>query len=648
AASPARTSPPTTRIPAPPSRPGLPSARSTPSSTLASARRRATSRSWCGRRRPASAAGGWRAMGGTTCKVGAWCASTGLGGTLLEGLRRMRTGKSRGRSRGGAGVRTGSGVGSRVLAWRGGRRCRCGSSLSATAPPPMKPGLMVPPETMRWWSMLTRAMCSLTSSLNYDLAQISAGFMAHPEILLPIPTIDDPVERFVAVTKFYLSGWHIKPPGVKKPLNPILGETFTGYWEYKDGTRGYYISEQTSHHPPKSSYFYMAPEHRIRIDGTLKPRSKFLGNSAASMMEGIAVMRLLNRGERFFVTQPNMYARGILFGKMKYELGDHAYIRCPETGLEADIEFKTKGYFSGTYNAIGGSIKDRSGKSLFELSGLWSGEMFIKNLTTNKKDLLFDASHARETPPSARPLSEQSERESQKLWYKVTQAVKIADQNTATDEKSRIENMQRDETAKRAEQGIEWHPKLFRKIDAGGRDREGEEGLDWILDADIDGRSPGEQSQIILSIAPILPGQQQHQLQQRQHQNEYQQQYQQPRQEPQLQRQPQQQQSQPSSQPSYSQQQQQTTHPYSIPQGSNDLVDFGQNDGVNSSSSSHIGFMGQMRQESKDIEHPDNGGGQFGIGLQQPMKPTGYQPERSVRRQDSDDGRVEEFVDAES
>jgi hypothetical protein len=88
---------------------------------------------------------------------------------------------------------------------------------------------------------------------------------------------------------------------VKKPLNPILGEIFTGYWDYPDGTKGYYISEQTSHHPPKSSYFFMAPEHDIRIDGTLKPRSKFLGNSAASMMEGIAVLRFLNTGERLCV-----------------------------------------------------------------------------------------------------------------------------------------------------------------------------------------------------------------------------------------------------------------------------------------------------------------------------------------------------------
>src|SRR3978361_1321515 len=83
-----------------------------------------------------------------------------------------------------------------------------------------------------------------------------------------------------------------------------------------------------------------------------------------------------------FITQPNMYARGILFGKMKYELGDHSFVRCPELGLSADIDFKTKGYFGGTYNAIGGTIKnDKTGELLFELSGMWTGEMMIKDLT---------------------------------------------------------------------------------------------------------------------------------------------------------------------------------------------------------------------------------------------------------------------------
>lgn len=79
-----------------------------------------------------------------------------------------------------------------------------------------------------------------------------------------------------------------------------------------------------------------------------------------------------------------MYARGILFGKMKYELGDHSFVRCPELGLAADIEFKTKGWVGGTYNAIGGFIKDtKTERNLFELSGLWTGEMFIKDLAVS-------------------------------------------------------------------------------------------------------------------------------------------------------------------------------------------------------------------------------------------------------------------------
>ncbi|KAK4240842.1 Oxysterol-binding protein-like protein OBPalpha [Achaetomium macrosporum] len=341
------------------------------------------------------------------------------------------------------------------------------------------------------------------------------NFMCHPEMLLPIPKIDDPVERFVAVVKFYLSGWHIRPPGVKKPLNPILGEIFTCSWEFPDNTRAYYISEQTSHHPPKSSYFYMVPGHHIRVDGTLKPRSKFLGNSAASMMEGIAILSILNRGkdpakgERYILTQPNMYARGILFGKMKYELGDHSYVRCPETGLSADIEFKTKGWVSGTYNAIGGVIKnDQTGEILYELSGLWSEEMFIKDVKTGRKEMFFNASEAKPSSPICRPLEEQDERESQRLWAKTARAVKKRNHELATEEKTKIEDRQREEAAKRANDGVEWHPRLFRRVRGGpGGPEEGEEDLEWIINAQIDGSTPEKQAEQIMAIYPIVKGQ---------------------------------------------------------------------------------------------------------------------------------------------
>ncbi|KAL2270900.1 hypothetical protein VTJ83DRAFT_271 [Remersonia thermophila] len=341
------------------------------------------------------------------------------------------------------------------------------------------------------------------------------NFMCHPEMLLPIPEIDDPVERFVAVVQFYLSGWHLRPPGVKKPLNPVLGEIFTCSWEFPDNTRGYYISEQTSHHPPKSSYFYMVPGHNIRVDGTLKPRSRFLGNSAASMMEGTAILSILNRGknpskgEQYYLTQPNMYARGLLFGKMKYELGDHSYVRCPETGLSADIEFKVKGWVSGTYNAIGGFIKnDQTGEVLYELSGLWSEEMYIRDVKTGQKEMFFNALKAKPSPPICRPIEEQEERESQRLWAKTIQAIKDRDHELATEEKTKIEEIQREEAAKRAQDGVEWHPRLFRRVRGGpGGSEEGEEDLEWIINATIDGSTPEKQAAQIMAIYPIIKGQ---------------------------------------------------------------------------------------------------------------------------------------------
>ncbi|KAI1394251.1 Oxysterol-binding protein [Hypoxylon trugodes] len=303
--------------------------------------------------------------------------------------------------------------------------------------------------------------------------------------------------------------------GVKKPLNPILGEVFSCYWDLPDKTRAYYISEQTSHHPPKSSYFYMVPEHHIRIDGTLKPRSKFLGNSAASMMEGIAAISFLNRGknpkqgEQYWLTQPNMYARGILFGNMKYELGDHSVVRCPELGLSADVDFKTKGWVSGTYNAIGGTIKDdRTGQILFELSGLWSEEMFIKDLRTGQKEMFFDARKAKPSKPRVRPLEEQDERESQRLWRKTAQAVKERNHELATDEKTKVEDQQRDEAASRAAAGVEWRPRLFRRVDKEyGGTGEDMEHLEWIINAHIDATTPEKQAEQIMSIYPIIPGQ---------------------------------------------------------------------------------------------------------------------------------------------
>ncbi len=81
-------------------------------------------------------------------------------------------------------------------------------------------------------------------------------------------------------------------------------------------------------------------------------------------------------------------------------------------------------------------------------------------------------------------MDELEERESPKLWSKVIAALRQKDHNTATDEKTRIEDRQREEAAQRASQGVEWQPRLFRRVRGGpGGPEEGEEALDWIISA---------------------------------------------------------------------------------------------------------------------------------------------------------------------
>ncbi|KAJ3026960.1 UNVERIFIED_CONTAM: hypothetical protein HDU68_004748 [Siphonaria sp. JEL0065] len=204
-----------------------------------------------------------------------------------------------------------------------------------------------------------------------------------------IPLMTDPVERFIGITRFFLSGWHIQPKGVKKPYNPVLGEFFRCTWKLPDSSTSYYICEQVSHHPPISTYAYINPHHQFHISGDLRPKSRFLGNSAATLMHGSTRIKLKPKGgdnefEEYTISFPNMYARGILFGTMYTELGDSATITCEEADLSVTLEFKTRGVFSDrTLNVVEGTVKKRtSGQAVASVSGKWSDELFIERLDT--------------------------------------------------------------------------------------------------------------------------------------------------------------------------------------------------------------------------------------------------------------------------
>jgi len=249
-------------------------------------------------------------------------------------------------------------------------------------------------------------------------------FLSYPELFLGAHQLVTPEERLVALTKFYLSGWHIRPKGVRKPYNPVLGEFFRCKWKYPNGTTGYYIAEQVSHHPPISVYMFVSPENQFRIEGEMKPKSKFYGTSVATHLNGISRITFLDRpNEEYILTYPSIHAYGILFGKLTYELGDSVTIKCATTELQCKVDFKTKGLFSGAYNTLSGKIETTSGTTLYDLSGNWSDKIFIKEEAGSKK-VFYDARAAEIHPRVITPISDQHEFESQKLWQLVTENLK--------------------------------------------------------------------------------------------------------------------------------------------------------------------------------------------------------------------------------
>lgn len=334
------------------------------------------------------------------------------------------------------------------------------------------------------------------------------NFFQIPGLLIDANLKKDPLDRFVSIVKWYLASWHIAPKAVKKPLNPVLGEFFSCYWDNLPEKRSaYYIAEQTSHHPPKSSYFYIIPGAKIRVDGVVIPKSRFLGNSSAAIMEGCGHVTLGSwDNELYTMNQPNVYCRGILFGKMRTELGDHMHIRCAKTGFEAHIEFKTKGFISGTYDAIDGVIQNsKSSEDLYYITGKWNGVMEIKDVKTGKACVLFDTKTAVKTEPKVRPIEEQWEYESRKLWKPTIDALANRDHELATKEKFKVEDEQREKAKKRVEDGVEFHPKLFRSVSELEPDAED---LEYIIYKRFNLKdTPESLEQNVFDIAPIVPGQ---------------------------------------------------------------------------------------------------------------------------------------------
>ncbi|CAF4976306.1 unnamed protein product, partial [Rotaria sp. Silwood1] len=310
--------------------------------------------------------------------------------------------------------------------------------------------------------------------------EMLADFLAHPDQFVAVTDYQTPRDRFIQVVKWYLSAFHAgrKSPVPKKPYNPILGETFQCLYNIsstssstttltKDGPVPWasddnvtFIAEQTSHHPPIGSFYAECPAKHIQIDGCLWTKSKFLGLSVAVHMIGDATLTLLDHDERYVMTFPSAYGRSIL-GVPWFEMGGKISIDCEKTGYSANIEFLTKPFYNGKKHQITGTLYGPDKKDFCKIDGEWNGIMYAKYSDTKISDIFFDTKTTPVIKKTVRPIAEQDEFESRRLWKDVTFYLKSKLLDKATESKSLLEQRQREGAKERAEKSIKWQTKYF-------------------------------------------------------------------------------------------------------------------------------------------------------------------------------------------
>ncbi|XP_067902165.1 oxysterol-binding protein-related protein 5-like isoform X1 [Heterodontus francisci] len=295
-----------------------------------------------------------------------------------------------------------------------------------------------------------------------------SDYYYHSDLLSQAALEENAYSRMKQVLRWYLSGFYKKPKGLKKPYNPILGETFRCYWYHpKTNSCTFYIAEQVSHHPPVSAFYISNRKDNFCISGSILARSKFYGNSMSAILDGKARLRFLNRCEDYIISMPYAHCKGLLYGTLTLEMGGKITIECEKTHYKAELEFKLKPFLGGsdTVNQITGKIL--LGEEVqATLEGHWDRDVCIHDKKTGLAVMFWSVTNEIRKQRLVRHvvwLEEQDEFESERLWQQVTRAIKNRDQEQATQEKFILEEAQRKASKERNEKHEDWVARLFQQ-----------------------------------------------------------------------------------------------------------------------------------------------------------------------------------------
>ncbi|CDO93618.1 unnamed protein product [Kluyveromyces dobzhanskii CBS 2104] len=327
-----------------------------------------------------------------------------------------------------------------------------------------------------------------------SLTEYSEYWAEHPDLFLQPSLIDEPDKngtppellRLLGVVKWFIStlksqycSRNESMGSEKKPLNPFLGEVFVGKWNNSANPEfgeTVLLSEQVSHHPPITAYTIFNDKNQVSLEGYNQVKASISKMSLNVKQYGHAILNFGRLNEQYLITLPPLHIEGLLAASPFVELEGKAYIQA-SNGLYCSIEFSGKGYFSGKKNSFKARIfksyndSDDKTRALYTIAGQWSK---ISHISSGKsksgEEVFYDASKTSVETLSVKSIESQHPLESRKAWEQVAAATKSGNFDLIHQEKTKLEEKQRELRREEESKGIDWERRWFKDIDYSKRD----------------------------------------------------------------------------------------------------------------------------------------------------------------------------------
>jgi len=230
----------------------------------------------------------------------------------------------------------------------------------------------------------------------------------------------------------------------------------------------------------------------VRLVGHNAQKTSFSGGSIIVRQIGHATLTVTlpdESQEQYLITLPRLRIDGLWYGSPYIELTETSYIAQGRSdgksgGWLGQIEYKGKGYFSGKSHSFKATLTPPessdddssdshshhnhhfrhhdaapSGKPHI-IEGTWHTESKMES------GMKFHDVSGPKMEVSAKSIEEQGDWESRKLWAKVSKGIREADFETASREKGRIENEQRQRRRDEVAAGTTWQLKHFKHLES--------------------------------------------------------------------------------------------------------------------------------------------------------------------------------------